>query len=529
MAEPISEKERLDSPSTSKTEDVSASLPVFEQGKGYVREYAPAKDGIELHPKPTIDPLDPLNFSKAQKLTCLSIVMALYFLFTWITTVTVPSFQLLQNQYGISYAQVNWTVAIPALGLTVGPLIWSSLADIFGRRLIFIIGTVIALASTIGAALAPNFSGYMAARFFQGLGVSPASTVGLAIINDLFFEHERGQKVGLWVLALDIGLLVGPLVGGFITIIDQYWAQWLSAIMFAVLLLIEVFLLPETLYPRSLMLSRLPTAGSGEELEKPLIADYGNIPRTRRLPFFNFKKVPGVGAQKPYDSLIYFLKTWSYPNVAIAVFFYAFAWYWWILSVITYLPVAYKDYKPEIQGLLFMGLILGTLFSELLCSGTLSDIIMLKLAKRNNDVRIPEMRLWLVYPAVLITTIGLIVWGISVDKRWHWIVGQIALFLFGAGIQIGNTAISSYVVDCYPLHAMSIIVYYAVVLNASAFINPFFISPWCETVGFTWTFTVQGLIAFFVMVPVTIVLQKYGRRMSEWRGPPSWVSPEYST
>jgi MFS family permease len=48
-------------------------------------------------------------------------------------------------------------------------------------------------------------------RFFQGFGVAPASTVGLAIINDLFFEHERGQKIGMWTLAIDMGLLVGPL------------------------------------------------------------------------------------------------------------------------------------------------------------------------------------------------------------------------------------------------------------------------------------------------------------------------------
>jgi MFS family permease len=106
---------------------------------------------------------------------------ARYFLFTYLTTTTVPSFTEIQNQYQISYSQVNWTVAIPALGLSVGPLIWSSLSDIYGRRLIFLIGTTIALVSTIGAAVADSYSGYMAARFFQGFGVSPASTVGMAV------------------------------------------------------------------------------------------------------------------------------------------------------------------------------------------------------------------------------------------------------------------------------------------------------------------------------------------------------------
>ena len=45
----------------------------------------------------------------------------------------------------------------------------------------FIVGTAIALVSTIGVAVADQYGGYMAARFFQGLGVSPASTVGMAV------------------------------------------------------------------------------------------------------------------------------------------------------------------------------------------------------------------------------------------------------------------------------------------------------------------------------------------------------------
>ena len=90
-------------------------------------------------------------------------------MFTYITTTTVPSFPDLQEKFGISYSQVNWTVAIPALGLAVGPLIWSSLADIYGRRVIFIVGTTMALAATIGAGKASDYANYMAARFFQGM------------------------------------------------------------------------------------------------------------------------------------------------------------------------------------------------------------------------------------------------------------------------------------------------------------------------------------------------------------------------
>lgn len=115
-----------------------------------------------------------------------------YFLFTYITTTTVPSFPEIQTQFDISYSQVNWTVAIPALGLSVGPLFWSSLSDIYGRRVIFILGTIIALVSTVGAAVADTYGGYMTARFFQGFGVSPGSTVGMAVGKPPLSRNQAG-------------------------------------------------------------------------------------------------------------------------------------------------------------------------------------------------------------------------------------------------------------------------------------------------------------------------------------------------
>jgi hypothetical protein len=68
----------------------------------------------------------------------------------------------------------------------------------------------------------------------------------------------------------------------------------------------------------------------------------------------------------------------------------------------------------------------GTLISEIFCSGSLSDWIVIKLAKRNNNQKTPEMRIWLAYPAAILTATGLIIWGVSIDHKYHWVVGQIA-------------------------------------------------------------------------------------------------------
>ena len=405
-------------------------------------------------------------------------------MFTYITTTTVPSFAQLQEELGISYSQVSWTVAIPALGLAVGPLFWTSLADIFGRRLIFIIGTITSFASTIGAAKPGTYGGYMAARFFQGFGVSPAATVGMAVVGDLFFEHQRGQKLGLWVLAIDSGPLVGPIFGGFLALVSSAWIQWFTAILFAVLLLLELAFMPETLYPRNHMLSHRPITTASdpsntdiEKVSSPAEANGSSIgiPRTTSLFFLNIHAVPGIKHPKPWDSIVRFVLTFKFPVVVIAVFAYCFTWYWWLLSIITMLPAAYASYKPQIQGLLFLGLLLGTLVSEVFCSGRLSDFIVAKLAAKNHGIRSPETRLWLAYPAATLSAMGLIIWGISIDKMYHWMVGQIAFFIFAAGIQMGNTGIVSYIVDSYPLQSMSVITFYSVFLNLSAFINP--VSP----------------------------------------------------
>lgn len=97
----------------------------------------------------------------------------------------------------------------------------------------------------------------------------------------------------------------------------------------------------------------------------------------------------------------------------------------------------------------------------------------------------------------------------------------------GAGIQMGNTAVCSYVVDAYPMQSMATVTFYAVMLNLSAFVDPFFIVPWVETVGFTWTFAGHAIITLFFCVPVLALLHRHGRRLSEKSGSPTWVNPEF--
>lgn len=170
--------------------------------------------------------------------------------------------------------------------------------------------------------------------------------------------------------------------------------------------------MPETLYPRNRILQSasesstetgIAAAADPEKAPHPTISSSEpEIPRTKGLFFLNFHPIPGMRHPKPWDSVIRFFLTFRFPVVIIAILGYSFLWYWWVLSVITMVPAAYASYSPLIQGLLFLGLFVGTLVSEICCSGRLSDWLVGRLARKGN-VRVAEMRLWLAYPAILVT------------------------------------------------------------------------------------------------------------------------------
>lgn len=166
--------------------------------------------GIPLNPLPTPDPLDPLNWPKLQKWNVLLIVCASTFFPIYLTMATIASFFLLEDQFNATYSEVNWSMSVPCLGLVVGPIIFTGFANIWGRRPVLIVTTALSLAVT-GCTTIPNISyaGYMIFRALQGVFAGPGVTIGFAIVNDISWEHERGFNIGLWVMALDIGGMIG--------------------------------------------------------------------------------------------------------------------------------------------------------------------------------------------------------------------------------------------------------------------------------------------------------------------------------
>src|SRR6266536_2508863 len=113
-----------------------------------------------------------------------------------------------------------------ALGSLI--LIGGSLGDIYGERRVFTIGVAGFGLLSLACAFAPTIEALIAARALQGAAGALLTPSSLAIIVAAFSPKERGAAIGSWTAWGGIGVIVGPLAGGWI--VDQVSWRWIFAL-----------------------------------------------------------------------------------------------------------------------------------------------------------------------------------------------------------------------------------------------------------------------------------------------------------
>ncbi|MFF5446207.1 MFS transporter [Streptomyces sp. NPDC012888] len=149
-------------------------------------------------------------------------------------------------------AVLQWTVNAYMLTLAGLILVGGALGDRFGRRRVFVIGTVWFAAGSLLCGLAPNAGVLIAARALQGVGGALLTPGSLALIQSSLHPDDRARAVGLWSGLGGVGAAVGPFLGGWL--VDGPGWRWVFLInvpLAALCVPVALRYVPETRDPQA--------------------------------------------------------------------------------------------------------------------------------------------------------------------------------------------------------------------------------------------------------------------------------------
>jgi EmrB/QacA subfamily drug resistance transporter len=143
--------------------------------------------------------------------------------------------------------ELEWVVVSYALTFATLMLTGGKLADLFGRRLLFLAGLAVFTGSSLACALAPTAEFLIAARAVQGIGSAFMNPATLGIITATFPPRQRGTAIGIWAGVSAMALAIGPLVGGLLTDhISWHWIFYINVPVGIVGLLVAPIFIDES-------------------------------------------------------------------------------------------------------------------------------------------------------------------------------------------------------------------------------------------------------------------------------------------
>jgi MFS family permease len=120
---------------------------------------------------------------------------------------------ILKLQWNLSTTQTSWVTGAAILGAFVGAFAFGRIADVLGRKNVYITVAIVMVVGALASAFAPNLIFLIVARFVLGLGIGGDYPVSAVMMSEFSNRRDRGRLVGLVFSMQAVGLIVGPLVG----------------------------------------------------------------------------------------------------------------------------------------------------------------------------------------------------------------------------------------------------------------------------------------------------------------------------
>ncbi len=146
---------------------------------------------------------------------------------------------IMGRELTMSAVGLGWVGSAYLLGAAVFLVPFGRLADLYGRKRIFVQGVAVYCLSSFALAAVPNAALLIALRVVQGISASMMFGTSVALLISIYPAKERGRALGIVTASVYLGLSVGPFAGGFIT----DYLGWRSLFIISALLGVVVFVI----------------------------------------------------------------------------------------------------------------------------------------------------------------------------------------------------------------------------------------------------------------------------------------------
>lgn len=141
----------------------------------------------------------------------------------------------IQQALGASIGQLQWMINIYGIFIASTLVMMGRLGDIFGRKKVYLIGTVLFGISMLGGGLSVNPEMIIGFQAIYGLAGAILLPLSQAMLIDLYPEEKKSTAIGMWASSGGITLALGPIVGGILLSYFSWRSIFLINVPFAVL------------------------------------------------------------------------------------------------------------------------------------------------------------------------------------------------------------------------------------------------------------------------------------------------------
>jgi EmrB/QacA subfamily drug resistance transporter len=147
---------------------------------------------------------------------------------------------------GLGVVEVQWTMLVPLIVISVGLLPVGRAGDLAGHRRVYLAGLALVGVAGLACAAAPSYGWFLAARGIQGLGSAALMATSPALVSILARPGRRGRALGIVSTATYLGLTAGPPLGGFLEHLGGWRLVFAAQVpLAAVLLAVTVPWMPD--------------------------------------------------------------------------------------------------------------------------------------------------------------------------------------------------------------------------------------------------------------------------------------------